>query len=73
MFVQTWGTRGRTRPETGARMTLLFLFLSAMKLCPYSPRMSQVTPSDGSLFRYEVHLEWNLNLVGEQKLCQISF
>ena len=46
MFLLTLGIRGRARQEPQARMTLLSPFVFAGTLCPYSPLMSRVTPSD---------------------------
>ena len=47
------GIRGQAKQKTNAGMTLLFLFLSAMKLCPFypvcpeSPRLTVISFSIG--------------------------
>ena len=51
MFLTTGGTRGRARQETRDGMTHLFLSFLAVELCPYSPRMSRVIPSDDTHFQ----------------------
>ena len=48
MFLSTGGIRGRARQETHNGMTLINLSILAVELCPYSPRMSRVAPSDGT-------------------------
>ena len=48
IFLSAGDARGRARYETHVGTKLSSLSLLARGLCPYSPRMSRVAPSDGN-------------------------
>ena len=47
MFLSTWGIGEQEGQDPTAGMTLLSPLVFAGELCPYLPRMSRFTPSDG--------------------------